>query len=117
MRTIIAGSRTDAGRRQEIWARLDSHHLITPITQVICGMARGVDTIGRDWAFAQDDIPVLEMPADWDRYGKRAGYRRNIEMARLAEQAIIFWDGQSRGSKHMFDIALEHRLTLHLHIL
>ena len=39
------------------------------------------------------------MPADWDKYGKSAGFIRNKEMVDIADAAIIFWDGDSKGTK------------------
>ena len=49
-------------------------------------------------------------PADWDKYGKSAGYKRNQEMAEVADAVICFWDGNSKGTKHMVDIAKEKKL-------
>lgn len=46
-------------------------------------------------------ILCRECPADWDNLGKRAGYVRNAEMAKLATHAIIFWDAISKGTAHM----------------
>ena len=52
----------------------------------------------------------MEFPADWDKHGKSAGYKRNLEMAENADALIAFWDGESRGTKHMIDIAKEKNL-------
>ena len=73
------------------------------ITEVVCGMAIGVDTLGKEWAESQN-IPVQEFPADWDGYGKKAGMIRNKEMAAYADCAILIWDSKSRGTKNMLDI-------------
>lgn len=78
-------------------------------TTVICGMARGADRLGRRYAL-EHGIRVLEMPADWDLYKKSAGYRRNVEMAKAATHCICFWDGESKGTKHMIDIAMKEDL-------
>lgn len=40
---------------------------------------RGADRLAGLWAQTHN-IPVLEFPADWDRYGKRAGMIRNQRM-------------------------------------
>ena len=53
---------------------------------------------------------MLSFPADWDKYGKAAGYKRNEEMARNADALIAFWDGKSRGTKHMIDLAKKYDL-------
>jgi hypothetical protein len=50
----------------------------------------------------------------WDLFGKKAGYMRNEEMAKVADAAIIFWDGKSKGSKHMIDISKKYNLKLRI---
>jgi hypothetical protein len=67
---------------------------------ILSGMARGADTCG--WTYAKrNDIDLYEYPADWNQYGKRAGFMRNAEMAREANALLVFWDGKSRGTQHM----------------
>ena len=46
-----------------------------------------------------------QIPANWDNYGKRAGFIRNSEMAEYADACIVFWNGSSKGAKHMIDVA------------
>lgn len=63
-------------------------------------MARGADLLA--YQFAKDcDEEVLEFPADWNKYGKRAGYLRNAQMAQIADGLLAFWDGKSKGTEHM----------------
>ena len=50
------------------------------------------------------------MPADWNKHGKSAGYRRNEEMAKVADACICFWDGVSKGTMHMINLAKEYGL-------
>lgn len=73
-------------------------------TAIVCGEARGADSLGKQYA-KENSIPVMSFPADWDKYGKRAGYIRNEEMADNADALIAFWDGQSRGTRNMIEIA------------
>lgn len=84
MRTIIAGSR-DCTDKRELLAALAACNW-TPTT-VISGTARGADRLGEMWA-AEFKVPCERFPADWDRYGKAAGYRRNEQMAANAEALI-----------------------------
>lgn len=73
------------------------------ITEVVCGMARGADTLGKKWAVCVANLPVKDFPADWDKNGKAAGPIRNGEMADYADGLIVFiWDG-SRGSQNMLE--------------
>jgi hypothetical protein len=101
MRVIIAGSREITDPR----VLLDALREVQwPISQVVCGMARGADQLGYDWAKA-NNVPIAEFPADWNRYGKSAGYKRNVQMAKNADALLALWDGKSRGTRHMIEIA------------
>lgn len=81
---------------------------------VISGTASGVDTLGERWA-KENDIPVFRCPADWNKHGKRAGYLRNVEMAQGADALVAVWDGESRGTRHMIDIARRMSLRIYVH--
>lgn len=80
---------------------------------VISGGARGADKMGENWGRDRNVI-VRVYPADWDKYGKRAGYLRNLEMAKIATELVAFWDGRSRGTAHMIDIATKEGLHVHV---
>lgn len=103
MKVIIAGSRHMpfsmyplVAQSAERWARMTK-----PITEVVCGEARGADTYGKKWALCEANLPVKSFPADWDTYGKKAGPIRNQQMAEYADGLIVFiWDN-SRGSADM----------------
>jgi hypothetical protein len=71
---------------------------------IVCGMARGADELGKIYG-KKHNLEVLEMPANWNKYGKGAGYRRNDEMVKIADAAIYFWDGQSSGTMHCMESA------------
>lgn len=101
MKVIIAGSRS-------ITDPQIVHDAITAsrftITEVVCGYARGVDTIGLRWAKATG-TPYKVFPAMWfDKDGERdmqAGFKRNERMADYADALIAVWDGFSTGTKDM----------------
>ncbi len=100
MKIIVAGSR-------QLDSRLYQHRVPKllwriPPTELVCGMAKGPDTWGYDYG-KENKIPVIEFPARWDLFGKRAGFLRNQEMATYADLLIAFWDGTSKGTKHMID--------------
>ena len=61
--------------------------------------------LGKRYANEQG-IPVESYPADWNRHGRSAGYIRNHEMLENADALIAFWDGRSKGTKNMIDIAM-----------
>ena len=70
------------------------------IDEVVSGDATGADTLGARWA-EENNIPVHHFPADWEKYGKQAGYIRNAEMGEYADALVAFWDGKSKGTGHM----------------
>ena len=111
MHTIIAGSRTVTEYNELIKAIRASD--ITP-TVIISGTAQGADKLGERYG-AEHNIPVERFSADWDMYGKRAGYIRNVEMTNAAEALICLWDGVSKGALHMINIAKERGLKIYVH--
>lgn len=111
MRLIIAGSR--AFDRGDILLREVKYFVGEEKIRVLSGMAKGADMLGYNYAKIWN-IPVDEHPADWNKYGKRVGYLRNIEMAKNADACIVFWDGKSKGSKMMIDIAKDYNLKLQI---
>lgn len=79
--------------------------------EIVSGNARGADKLGERYA-KEHNLPVKLFPANWNKYGKRAGYLRNQEMADYADVLIAFWDEKSKGTKHMIDIAKKQDLTV-----
>lgn len=97
MKVIIAGSRSfnDYLLLSQIMATV-------PASEIVCGEARGADSLGRKWA-EENGIPIKSFPAQWELYGKSAGHIRNREMGDYADYLIAFWDGKSKGTKGMID--------------
>jgi hypothetical protein len=106
MKLIVAGSR---GFNNYGLLSDEINNLSEEITEIISGTARGADQLGEKYA-DYHGIKIVKIPAEWDRLGKSAGYKRNERMAEYADSLIAFWDGESRGTKHMIDIA--NRLDL-----
>lgn len=78
---------------------------------VVCGKAKGADTLGEQYA-KEHGYEVTYFPADWKKFGKRAGFIRNEEMAKNADALIAFWDGQSHGTANMIDLAKRYVLDI-----
>lgn len=79
---------------------------------IVHGNARGVDRIAHQEA-QKAGLLIESHPADWDRYGKAAGFIRNEEMAKLgADLCICFWDGRSRGTLHMMEMAAKYGIPI-----
>ena len=102
---IIAGGRDFTNSKQlvETINHLESKNIFTTDNlEIVSGMANGADKMG--YVIAKtNNLPVKEFPADWNTYGKRAGFLRNNQMGDYADGLLAFWDGKSRGTKHMID--------------
>ena len=56
---------------------------------------------------------IIYFPADWEKHGKAAGAIRNEEMAKADANALaLFWDGKSKGSLNMLNIAKKYNLDI-----
>lgn len=156
---IIAGSRTIVDRPAMNRAMGLAMPFIRPVTEVVSGMAPGVDRLGVQWArdyrsTQNPDLVITPMPARWTRIrcrhcgyeedmtdtffptvcpkcrstppplgtedlfytvpNQNAGFERNEEMAVYAgpEGALVtLWDGKSRGTSHMIDMAMKWLLS------
>jgi len=112
-RVIIAGGR-DFSDYALLKSTMDT--LLSNIKKdvtVVCGKARGADTLGEQYA-KERGYAVAYFPADWDKYGKAAGFIRNRQMAQNADALVAFWNGKSRGTKNMIELAKQYGLKLRI---
>ena len=107
MKLIIAGSRKFNNYSTLLEYTLEFIGKETPT--IISGTARGADQMGERLAM-EHKFPLVLMPADWDTLGRRAGVVRNEEMAKIATHCIVFWDGESPGTKHMISMCKKYKL-------
>lgn len=73
------------------------------ITLVIHGGAKGVDREAGLIA-AYQGLDVLVFPAQWEKYGRKAGYLRNVKMVQACDYAVVVWDSTSKGTGHTIDL-------------
>ncbi|WP_046249557.1 DUF2493 domain-containing protein [Streptomyces sp. MBT28] len=114
-RILVTGSR-DWNDERTVWqalaatvlANTDEH---TPAVIVHGACPRGADAHAASWAkLVQSDpqrvVTEEPHPADWDQYGKAAGFRRNAEMVDLgADICLAFIRNGSRGASHTAGLA------------
>ena len=104
-KVVVAGSRQFkdykllCDKLDSLFSRIKENHKIV----IISGLAKGADELGGRYA-KERGFELIEVPADWDRHGKSAGYKRNQVMAEMSDASVVFWDGKSKGSSHMIDI-------------
>ncbi len=94
---------------------------------LVSGGAKGADMFAEatidDWnekAYAYSKNPKkwekIVFKPDWDRYGKKAGFLRNILIINEADKVIAFWDGTSKGTKHSIDLAIKQDKPLDIYV-
>lgn len=81
--------------------------------QIVSGCASGADSLGERYA-REKGYSLMRFPADWGKYGRSAGIRRNKQMALYADALIAFWDGVSRGTKNMIEEASAQGLKVRI---
>ena len=80
---------------------------------IVSGMAKGADHLGYLFAM-QYNVVTYKFPADWNHHGKRAGILRNIEMGKFSDVLLAYWDGKSRGTKHMIEYMQSLNKPVHI---
>lgn len=111
-KVIVAGSRS-FDDYELMKKKLDYFFRDQKDVAILSGTARGADRLGERYA-RERGLPVERFPADWDLFGKSAGYHRNQKMAKYADACVCFWDGASRGTEMMIKIARERKLPLRI---
>lgn len=73
-------------------------------TAIVSGGARGADSLARKYV-TDNNIQLIEFLAEWDKYGRGAGFIRNKDIVANSDLVIAFWDGNSRGTQHSINLA------------
>ena len=95
MKIAVIGSRNlivkDVGR-----------YLPENVTEIVSGGARGIDACAREYAKAHG-IKLTEFLPEYEKYGRSAPLKRNLQIIDYADLVLAFWDGHSRGTKFVID--------------
>jgi len=109
MKVAIVGSR-DYPHLNEVETYV--RHKLAPVAAtLVSGGARGVDSVAEREA-RKLGLQCFIFRADWELHGKSAGYIRNHDIVANCDRLVAFWDGESKGTKHSIDLALEMKKTL-----
>lgn len=109
---LIAGSRT-YNNYKEMCSLCDfmlhNHVKANDNIHIVEGAAKGADSLAKQYAIMRG-YQLHEFPADWNKYGKSAGYKRNAIMHEFISKyenrgCLCFWDGSSKGTQHNFALA------------
>jgi len=110
MKVIIAGGR-NFNDYEKLCQFCDKVLSKQTKVEIVSGTANGADKQGEKYA-RDKGYPIKQFPADWNKYGKSAGYKRNAQMSDYADALIAFWDGNSKGTKHMIELAKRANLKV-----
>lgn len=113
---LIAGTRT-YDDYFEFCAVCD--HMLSEVKMPVCivsGGAKGADALAERYA-KEHDHQLKVFPARWNKYGKKAGPLRNIEMNDYISEhdnrgCLCLWDGKSKGTESNFKLARERGTRL-----
>ena len=73
---------------------------------IVSGCANGADALGEKYA-NENGLKIEKHPANWEKYGRSAGPRRNKQMAEVSDYVICFWDEKSKGTRSMIDYSIK----------
>ena len=85
--------------------------IVTKDDIIVSGGARGADTLASKYAY-QYNLKLVVFKPDWEKFGKSAGYLRNVEIVNYCDKLLAFWDNKSKGTKHSIDIAIKQKKLL-----
>jgi GH18 family chitinase len=114
MKIAIVGSRSFTDYEKLRKFILD-HINIEDISLVVSGGAIGADTLAEKFAKEYSIEKKIFIP-QWDTYGKKAGFMRNIDIVKSSDIVFAFWDGQSKGTKSTITLASEYDKVVHVYV-
>jgi len=122
-RIIVAGTR-DYGDYESFSNVIKDIVSSTPNERIlfISGAAKtGADALIIRWCKENNHQWIIEFPAKWRSDDgtllMNAGYVRNVQMSEVATELVCFYDGISKGTKHMIDIATKKKLSITIHLI
>ena len=114
-KVIVCGSREF--KNQELMEKKLDYLLVNKISTsrviILSGCARGADLCGERYAI-EKWLDIERFPAQWEQYGKSAGFKRNADMIEKADAVVAFWDGKSRGTQHMIELARKRNVPIRI---
>lgn len=108
MRILVCGGRTftDFAKVDSVLEKIIFDGDSEPIepSHIITGGARGADFLAQRFALGCR-IPHTVYPANWNQYGRRAGYVRNVQMLEEGKPDLVVAFPGGRGTAMMIELA------------
>ena len=77
-------------------------YLPKDVAEIVSGGAKGIDACARAYAI-DNGIKLTEFLPEYDKFGKVAPLKRNLAIIEYSDLVLIFWNGVSRGTKHVIE--------------
>jgi hypothetical protein len=103
MIVLVCGGRNYGKTDNEIdwfFYYMNNLHSDVTITKVVSGAAPGADSLAVGWAIA-NHLEYAEYPAQWSKYGKKAGPLRNKQMLASEEIDLVIAFPGGNGTDDM----------------
>ena len=113
MKLGVVGSRKKVSR-ENVFLILDNFKARMKIDLIISGGAEGVDSFAAEWA-KKNKIELLIYRPHWEIFGKSAGAKRNQQIVDISDELLIFWNGESPGTK--ITIEMVHKVNKPHHLI
>lgn len=101
MRILVCGGR-DFSDYNLVSQTLNPHGCID--LKIIHGAAKGADSLAQRWA-KDNGYEDEAYPANWNKYGKRAGYIRNVQMLNEGRPDLVIAFPGGKGTQMMINLA------------
>jgi hypothetical protein len=102
-RILICGGR-DYNNKDKVYEILDKALSVFSDLHIIHGAASGADSLAGDWA-NERQMAWTAYPANWNEYGKRAGYIRNTQMLNEGKPDLVIAFPGGKGTQMMINLA------------
>lgn len=111
MRILVCGGRDYIDERK-VFAVL--HEYKDRVTVIIHGNARGADLLASQWALVnrihEEAYPITK--ADWERFGRGAGPRRNKQMLVEGNPDLVIAFKGGNGTENMITQSIKANVTV-----
>ena len=86
------------------------------------GCKKGVDSYIQEYSEHFKDSNFIAIPANWQKYGRGAGFIRNEKLAKIMSElanslVIAIWDGVSKGTAHMIEQCKKYNVPCYIKLI
>ena len=84
--------------------------------EIVSGGSRAIDSCARIYAETYG-MKLTEFLPEYNKFGRSAPLKRNLQIIDYADEVIAFWDGKSCGTKYAIDTCKKLGKKIHVIII